>query len=158
MSKRKAYRPKQVNPMAHVVAFQGSHILSKPDQLKQALNLATAVSNISKTGGLKEDWLIVFDVVNMVNVMDDEGRVIQGAAEFVGRCQDVAEAAMDRRKAGTAALKAAELQTLRELQTLWAEILGGMTYSDWARCTKAVALRVASALVHGTKSKVLEAA
>lgn len=154
MSKRKAYRPKQVNPSAHIVAFQGAFTLSKPDQLKQAMNLATAVSNISKTGGLKEDWMIVFDVINVCNVTNAEGRLMNGGDDFIDGCMDMVTEAMERRKDGILSLRASELQMLRDLQTLWADLLSTMTYSDWARITKRTALRVAAAVVHKTATVV----
>lgn len=159
MSSRKRYRPKQNNPMAHIVALQGVHILSKPDQLKQAMNLATSIDKISKTGGLKEDWMIVFDVINMINVTNDEGRLMNGGDDFITRCQDVCYDAMDRRNLrDIKSLKADELQSLRELQTLWAELLETMTYADWYRLTQKTAERVARVLTAGTAEKTIEVA
>lgn len=160
MSQRKKYRPKQVNPTAHIQALHGVYILSKPDQLKQAMNLSASIDAISKNGGLKEDWMNVFDVINMVAVTNDEAKLMTGADEFIERCQDVCYEAMGRRKSGVQSLRASELQALRELQTLWADLLGTMTYADWHRITKETSLRVARLLTHGTgkADRVVEAA
>lgn len=157
MKKRKAYRPKPVNPMAHIVAAKGAFYLSKPDQLKQAMSLAAAVANISKTGGLKEDWMIVFDVINMSQVTNDEARLMTGGNDFIEGCMDMVTDVMERRKSGVLSLRASELQMLRDLQSLWADLLSTMTYSDWNRITKRTAVRVAHAVVHRTAT-VVEAA
>lgn len=160
MRQRKKYRPKHVNPTAHIQALQGVHILSKPDQLKQAMNLSASIDAIAKRGGLREDWMIVFDVINMLSVTNSEGKLMNGGDEFIERCQDVCYEAMDRRKAGILSLRSGELQCLRDLQTLWAEVLETMTYADWHRITKQTALRVARVLASGASEtdRIVEAA
>lgn len=132
MKKKSAYRPKGVNPGAWLVAMQGAMLLSKADQLARALKLSNAVDQIARGQAVKADWQIVFDALNMIEEMDRTGRVIQGAQDFVHLTQDVIVEVMGRHVAhGTKALRATELQTLRELQTLWAEVLGVVTHQQY---------------------------
>lgn len=150
---RKKYRPKPVDQQAYLHGLLWGRFLSTADQVKNATTLAVAIANISKHGGGKQDWLDVFDVVNMFKVMTEEGSVMTGADEFVESCYELCYTVMTRRKeSGSTELMPDEASLLDEMRSLWAQVLGAMTYGDFQRIKQKVSVRVAHALVHSTRA------
>jgi hypothetical protein len=130
MSARKKYRPRGVAENPLFIAFTGVRLLSKADQAANALRLNMAV-----------------DDIDMVNVMSDDRRIMTGADEFVGSVQEAVMTILDRQKAtGSKALYPAEIQILRDLVSLWTEILGVVTHHQYFKAQERVAIRVVQAI------------
>lgn len=138
--KMSRYNPKGANPQAWVVAMQGPMLLSRHDQSTRALNLHICVDRIARGEADHGDWRQVFDVCNLLEELGKNPRVMQGAQEFVEHCQEQIVSIMDRHKANPAsrAVKAEELQALRDMETLWAEVLGIITHHQYFVAEQAV--------------------
>ena len=64
--RRKAYRPRPVNPEAHLVAIMGVAWLSRDDQTLWALAIDDAVRAVARGQASQAHWREIFDAVNLV--------------------------------------------------------------------------------------------
>jgi len=158
---RKAYRPKHVNPGAWAIAMQGAMLLSKTDQVTRAMRVHDSVERISRGEHDMVDWRRLFDAVNMLDALSSMPSVMRGGREFVERLMGVVADAVERqRDTGTRALRAGELQALRELSALWAEVLGVVTHREFFEASERVERTVARVLRGDVRAgeRVVEAA
>lgn len=161
MSKRKAYRPRHVNPNAWKLAVQGALLLSKTDQLIRADRLASAAQRLIASTAQLKDWGEVFDAINMVEALEQtHAHAVRDAREFVEAHQANVVAAMDRqRETGSNVLTVAECQMLRDLAATWAEVLGVVTHREYFAAEERVYQKVRQALRKPPAGvRVLEAA
>ena len=106
MRKRSAYRPKGVNPTAHLMAMMGAAALSRDDVLLRAARLRLAVDQACMGQATPADWRQVFDAVNMAEQLIC--MKLCAGREAVEGLQETIEAIHDRqRDTGTKALHAA---------------------------------------------------
>ena len=147
--KRSKYRPRGVNPTAHLVAIQGVAWLSRDDQTLWALAIDDAVRAVARGQASQAHWREIFDAVNLVEELvrmrkaHDPGRIVQAA-------QDACEAILDRQRAtGVRAARASELAALHELRAGWVELMSGITQAERFAAGEAVAHRVRRALAGG---------
>ena len=156
---RKKYRPKPVFQNPLLVAMQGVRLLSSDDQVLYSLRLSDAVDAVI-TGQAKQDqWQQITDVLNMLDVMAEDPRIMTGAAEFVEGLQWSVTDILDRRKDGKTALYAPEVQSLRDLVSLWSDVLGDITHRQFFDVQEKVRFRVREALRNGSpKLRIVEAA
>ena len=136
----RSHQARGVNPQSWVVAMQGVMLLSKHDQATRALNLHICVDRIAKGEATHDDWKQVFDVCNLLEELGKNPKIMRGSTEFIEHVQEHIVAIMDRQKANptSRALRAQELQALRDMETLWAEVLGVITHSEYFRAEQAV--------------------
>ena len=146
MRKRSTYRPRGINPAAHLVAMQGAARLSLDDRTVWALQLDGAIQAVRVARAAESDWRCIFDAVNLVEefcrmrLARDEGGVVE-------RAQEACVAILDRQRAtGTRAARAAELRALQALQEAWIDLLAGVTHAERFRADERVARRVRAAL------------
>jgi uncharacterized protein (UPF0147 family) len=147
--KRSKYRPRGVNPTAHLVAIQGVAWLSRDDQTLWALAIDDAVRAVARGQASQAHWREIFDAVNLVEQLvimrkaHDPGRIVQAA-------QDACEAILDRQRAtGVRAARASELAALHQLRAGWVELMSGITQAERFAAGEAVAHRVRRALAGG---------
>jgi hypothetical protein len=147
--KRSKYRPRGVNPTAHLVAIQGVAWLSRDDQTLWALAIDDAVRAVARGQASQAHWREIFDAVNLVEELvrmrkaHDPGRIVQAA-------QDACEAILDRQRAtGVRAARASELAALHELRAGWVELMSGITQAERFAAGEAVQHRVRRALAGG---------
>jgi hypothetical protein len=145
----KAYRPRGVNPTAHLVAIMGVSWLSRDDQTLWALAIDDAVRAVARGQASQAHWREIFDAVNLV-----EQLVIMRKAQdphgLVQDAQDACEAILDRQRAtGVRAARASELAALHELRAGWVELMSGITQAERFAAGEAVAHRVRRALAGG---------
>jgi hypothetical protein len=147
--KRSKYRPRGINPRAHLVAMMGVSWLSQDDQVKWALAIDDAVRAVARGQASQAHWREIFDAVNLVEELvrmrkaHDPGRIVQAA-------QDACEAILDRQRAtGVRAARASELAALHELRAGWVELMSGITQAERFAAGEAVAHRVRRALAGG---------
>ena len=158
MKKRKAYKPKQVNPMAWKVAVMGQCKLSKHDQEQFAAPVVLAVDNVRKAAASKADWQAIFDVANMIDTFSTMPKVMQNATGYVRALQDVIERILTRqKKTGTKALYPGELKDLTEMVELWQEILSVVTMAEYLQCQEKTHQRIVRALRNQDRAIVVEA-
>lgn len=81
-----------------------------------------------------EHWRCIFDAINRLDVLKSMKGLMGGAAvEFMATVHVVVIALMDRmRETKTRGLTADERQTLQELLTLWAEVIGAAMHKEVA--------------------------
>ena len=147
--RRKAYRPRGVNPSAYLVAMMGVAWLSQDDQVKWALAIDDAVRAVARCQATTAQWREIFDAVNLVEELvrmrkaHDPGRIAQAA-------QDACVAILDRqRETGVRAARASELAALHDLRAGWVELMSGITQAERFQAGEAVAHRVRRALTGG---------
>ena len=139
--KRSSYRPKGVNPTAHLMAMMGAATLSRNDVLLRAERLKLAVDQACMGQATPADWRQVFDAVNMTEQLI-RMRVAQGR-EVVEGLQEAIEAIHDRqRDTGTKGLKADERAMLRDFAADYASILGGVTQQQYMLAQRGVEDRI----------------
>jgi uncharacterized protein (UPF0147 family) len=147
--KRSRYRPRGVNPTAHLVAMMGVSWLSRDDQTLWALAIDDAVRAVARGQASQAHWREIFDAVNLV-----EQLVIMRKAQdphgLVQAAQDACEAILDRQRAtGVRAARASELAALHELRAGWVELMSGITQAERFAAGEAVQHRVRRALAGG---------
>lgn len=149
MRKRSKYRPRPVNPQAHLVAIQGAAWLSTDDQLRWAQDLDAAVLAVARGQATQGDWDVIFDAVNLIEQLvrmrrgRDEGGLVQAAQQA---CVDI----LDRQRAtSTLAVRATELAALQDLVAGLATLLSGITQAERFQAGEQVARRVHHALAGG---------
>jgi hypothetical protein len=145
----KAYRPRGVNPTAHLVAMMGVSWLSRDDQTLWALAIDDAVRAVAQGQASQAHWREIFDAVNLVEELV-RMRKAQDPHGLVQVAQDACEAILDRQRAtGVRAARASELAALHELRAGWVELMSGITQAERFAAGEAVAHRVRRALAGG---------
>ncbi|MFO0439146.1 MAG: hypothetical protein ACK51Q_00625 [Betaproteobacteria bacterium] len=144
--KRSRYRPRGVNPTAHLVAIQGVAWISRDDQTLWALAIDDAVRAVARGQASQAQWRDILDAVNLgeqlviMRTAHDPGRIVQAA-------QDACVAILDRqRETGVRAARASELAALHELRAGWVELRSGITQAERFAAGEAVQHRVRRAL------------
>ena len=141
MRKRSSYKPRPVNPSAHIVAMLGAGRLSVTDTIKRAQNLHDAIERASRAEASQDDWRLIFDAINIIEQLC-RMRVLEGLDVLEG-LQETVVSIMDRaKKTGTKALRASELAALREFRADYATVLRGVTQQQYFRAQAAVEDRI----------------
>lgn len=130
MRKRSKYRPKPINPNAHLVAIQGAAWLSIDDQTKWALQIEEAVTAVARGKATKDDWNVIFDSVNLVEALVSMRRA-RDPHGVVRAAQEACASILDRRReTGVRAVRASELAALHDLRAGWVTLMSGITKAD----------------------------
>jgi len=141
MRKRSSYRPRNVNPTAHVMAMMGAACLSKDDVIKRGMNLRDAVERASRAQATKDDWRLIFDCINVIEQLA-RMKVVQGL-DVLEALQATVLQIMDRqRSAGIKALRSSELADLRGFAADYATVLSGVTQQQYMNAQRAVEDRI----------------
>lgn len=139
--KRSSYRPKGVNPIAHLMAMMGAAALSRDDVLRRAMRLRLAVDEACIGRATPDDWRQVFDAVNMAEQLIR--MKLCAGREVVEGLQETIEAIHDRqRTTGTKALHQAERAMLQSFAVDYADILGGVTQQQYMLAQRGVEDRI----------------
>lgn len=155
MRKRSSYRPKHTaNPLAYMTAIQGAHKLCTHDQLTRAMRVHASVEELIGCKGTLQSWADVFDAINFMEAFAHMG-VVRHAREWIEVQQESVVQAMDRHKdTGSNVLRPSECDLLRELSTLWAQVLAEVTCREFFEAETRVARRVRQALRGGSQDGV----
>ncbi|WAC75344.1 hypothetical protein OU995_11860 [Roseateles sp. SL47] len=138
MRKRSSYRPRGVNPKAHVMAMQGAMKLGRDDQLIIAGRVAGAVDAAGQGVATQEQWGHIFDALNMIEALAHLG-LVRDSAEFIQAHQTNIVQVLNRKKAsGSATLHSEELKQLRDLSATWAEALAVVTHNEFFQAQERV--------------------
>lgn len=147
MSKRKRYRPKPVNPNVLALAGIGQSKLMPEDQEARIAPARVALDQITKGQASQADWQSIFDVINMLDRFVKMPTVMRHGQEYLNTMQGVVVKILDRQKAtGTKALYPGELEDLRGLVELWAEILSTVTHREYSMAEERAHARLVSVL------------
>lgn len=160
---RKAYKPKHINPLAHMLGMQGAKRLDIDEQVTRAEMLRGAVDAIASGEVEQGQWQKVFAVVNLLAALGDlPSSPLKGAEDFISRAQDTIADAMDRiRDTGSPTLHAEEAALLRDLQSLWADVLAVISRRELFQAAEKVQVnyqRACSAKVLPAGTRVVKGA
>ncbi len=158
MSKRKAYKPKHVNPVSWKVAMMGQCKLSEHNQEQFAAPVVLAVDNVRKGVASKADWQAIFDVANMLDTFSTMPKVMRNATDYVRSLQNQIERILNRQKqTGAKALYPGELADLNDMVDLWKEVLSVVTMAEYLQCQEKTHQRIVRALRNQDRAIVVEA-
>ena len=147
MSKRKRYRPRPVNPNVLALAGIGQSKLMTEDQEARITPPRLALEQITKGQASKADWQAIFDVINMLDRFVKMPTVMRHGRDYLNTMQGVVVGILDRQKAtGTKALYPGELEDLRGLVDLWAELLATVTHREYSLAEDRAHARLVSVL------------
>ena len=147
MSKRKRYRPKPVNPNVLALACIGQSNLTAEEQESRIAPPQLALEQITKGQASQADWQAIFDVINMLDRFVKMPTVMRHGKDYLNTMQGVVVAILDRQKAkGTKALYPGELDDLRGLIDLWAELLSTVTHREYSLAEDRAHARLVSVL------------
>lgn len=143
--KRSSYRPRGVNPTAHLMAITGAALLTRDDRTVWALQMHDALEAVARGKAQRTHWGTIFDSVNLaeelvrVRLASDPSGVIRDAqaacAEIIRRQQAT----------GTRAVRAGELAALRCLEVAMIDILAAVTHSERFRAEERIRARTREA-------------
>lgn len=158
MRKRSSYRPQGVNPTAYLMAIKGSAKLSTRDRNAFIAPVQAAVDSIVAGVGERKHWQALFDCVNTLEQLFRAG-LAKGWREWFEEAQEQVVGILDRqRETGTRALYPAEVDTLRELVTTWADVLEVVCCREMYQAQQAAAVKVRNALAGGVPgARIVEA-
>jgi hypothetical protein len=155
MRKRSRYRPRGINPQAHVMAMQGAALLSLADRERWALQLLLALDDVRRGQAGEQAWTEIFNTINLAEALVLQ-RVARDPQGTVRAAQDACVAILERqRTTGTRAARAGELAALRELQAAWVDLLDGITHSERFAAEELVERRTKAALAGGMGPAVM---
>lgn len=147
MSKRKRYRPRPVNPNVLAIAGIGQSKLTPEDQEARIAPAKLALEQITKGQASQADWQAIFDVINMLDRFVKMPTVMRNGKDYLNTMQGVVVGILDRQKAtGTKALYPGELEDLRGLVDLWAELLATVTHREYSLAEDRAHARLVSVL------------
>ena len=147
MSKRKRYRPRPVNPNVLALASIGQSKLIPEDQEERIAPARLGLEQITKGQASQADWQAIFDVINMLDRFVKMPTVMRHGKDYLNAMQGVVVKILDRQKAtGTKALYPGELEDLRGLVDLWAELLSTVTHREYSLAEDRAHARLVSVL------------
>lgn len=143
--KRSRYRPRGVNPTAHLVALQGCMLLHKDDAIAFSLPARVAVAAIIKGQGTEEHWTSLFVAIAVAEQLTRH-RIVQDADGALADMQRTVEDIIKRQSTqGTRALYASEIARLDGFAADYAAILCSVTHSELFKAHESAQVRIAAA-------------
>jgi hypothetical protein len=158
MRKRSSYRPRHVNPLAHITALKGASLLDQADRNAFNAPVQAAVDSIAAGVANRDHWQALFDAVNTLEQLFRVGLAEDWREWFEGAQEQVVGILDRQRDTGSRALYPAELATLRELAGTWADILEVVSCREMFNAQAAASVKVRNALAGGVASaRIVEA-
>lgn len=152
MSKRKRYKPRGINPMAHLTAIMGSRILSKDDVTAMASKPRLALSEISKGKLTTENWQDLFDGCNLLEQLIRNGKARDPDGLITATQQAIIDIADRHKTTGSTALKAGELNALLDFCAAYTQVLETVTNQEVFEAFDAMQRRVARVMAEGKRT------
>ncbi len=149
MRKRSSYRPRGVNPTAHLMAIAGAALLGRDDRTVWALQMHDALDAVAKGKAQRTHWGTIFDSVNLAEELCRMGLAADPDG-VIREAQDACAEIIRRQQAtGTRAVRAGELAALRCLEVSMIDILATVTHSERFRAEERIRARTRAALAGG---------
>lgn len=137
----KAYRPRSVNPLAHLVAIQGASLIARDDRLAWISKVHDALAAVRTGSASKDHWTIIFDVVNLLEEFC-RMRICRDEHGLVRDAQCAAQSILERQAAtGVRAARAAELAALGDALTGYADVMAAVTHAQLFECQERIEAR-----------------
>ena len=149
MRKRSRYRPRGVNPTAHLMAMHGAALLSRDDRTIWALEMRAALDAVREGRATVTQWGVIFDSVNLAEELCRMG-LASDPEGVISATQAVCAEVIRRQQAtGTRAIRAAELAALRDLEAAAIDILATVTHAERFRAEERIRARTRAAQAGG---------
>jgi hypothetical protein len=148
MRKRSRYRPRGVNPTAHLVAMHGAALLSRDDRTIWALEMRAALDAVREGRATVTQWGVIFDSVNLAEELCRMG-LASDPEGVISAAQAVCAEVIRRHAVGTRAIRAAELAALRDLEAAAIDILATVTHAERFRAEERIRARTRAAQAGG---------
>lgn len=145
MRKRSRYRPRGVNPTAHLVAMHGAALLSRDDRTIWALEMRAALDAVREARATRHQWGTIFDSVNLAEELCRMG-LASDPEGVISAAQAVCAEVIRRHAVGTRAARAGELAALWDLEAAMIDILSAVTHSERFRAEERIRARTRAAL------------
>ena len=143
--KRSTYRPRGINPTAHLVAIAGAALLSRDDRTVWALQMYDALDAVARGKAQRQQWGVIFDSVNLAEELTRMG-LASDPDGVIREAQDACAEIIRRQQAtGTRAVRAGELAALRCLEAAMIDILATVTHAERFRAEERIRARTAAA-------------
>jgi hypothetical protein len=147
--KRSSYRPRGINPTAHLTAMHGAALLSKDDRTVWALELRGALDAVREARASRQHWDTIFDSVNLAEELC-RMRLASDPSGVIRDAQQACTGIIQRQQAtGTRAARAAELAALWDMEAAMIDILAGITHAERFRAEEHIRARTRAALAGG---------
>ena len=143
--KRSTYRPRGVNPTAHLVAITGAALLSRDDRTVWALQMYDALDAVARGKAQRQQWGVIFDAVNLAEELVRMGLAADPDGIISGAQAACAEIIRRQQATGTRAVRAGELAALRCLEVAMIDILAAVTHSERFRAEERIRARTREA-------------
>ena len=122
-----------IDPIAHA-AYQAS-TLTKAEWVRQITPVQVAVDALSRGEWANNTWQPLFECLNRIESLTKLNHV--KAQEWIDSAQQAMVDALDRRaKSGVTAFKADELATIREIVTVYGDLLKEASHRQFAEARK----------------------
>lgn len=157
--KRSTYRPRGVNPTAHLMAITGATLLGRDDRTVWALQMYDALDAVARGKAQRQHWGTIFDAVNLAEELTRMGLAADPDG-IIREAQEACAEIMRRQQAtDTRAVRAGELAALRCLESAIIDILAAVTHSERFRAEERIRARAATARAGGIAgAEVIDAA
>lgn len=142
--KRSAYRPRPINPQAHLVALQGVALISRDDRTIWALQMRDALEAVARGKATRQQWGTIFDSANLAEELC-RMRLASDPDGIISEAQAASAEIVRRQQAGTRAVRASELAALRALEAAMIDILAAVTQAEWFRAEETIRERAKAA-------------
>ncbi len=143
--KRSSYRPRGINPTAHLVAMHGAALLSRDDRTVWALQMRDALDAVARGKATRTHWGTIFDAVNLAEELVRMGLASDPDGIISGAQAACAEIIRRQQATGTRAVRAGELAALRCLEAAMIDILATVTHAERFRAEERIRARTAAA-------------
>jgi hypothetical protein len=143
--KRSSYRPRGINPTAHLMAMHGAARLTRDDRTVWALQMYDALDAVAKGKAQRQQWGTIFDAVNLAEELVRMGLAADPDGIISGAQAVCAEIIRRQQATGTRAVRAGELAALRCLEAAMIDILAAVTHSERFRAEERIRARTAAA-------------
>ena len=147
--KRSTYRPRGINPTAHLVAIAGAALLSRDDRTVWALQMRDALDAVARGKAQRQQWGVIFDAVNLAEELTRMGLAADPDGIISGAQEACAEIVRRQQATGARAVRAGELAALRCLEVAMIDILATVTHSERFRAEETIRARAATARAGG---------
>jgi len=138
---RKAYRPRGVNPQAHLTGMMGAAWLHIDDRTVWSLQLDEAITAVAKGTASQAKWSRIFAAIALLEELARAGKV-KDPDGIAAQAEQTCIAILDRYGKRTRAVRAQELSDLRVMYQAWSAAISSITQSEKFQAEERIARRL----------------
>lgn len=136
MRKKSKYRPRDVNPQAHLMAVKGVFKFDEASKKAEMQGIHDAVRAVATQTCEVKDWVALQHAVNMIEQLVID-KVLQDNAAWLTAVQDTVQRLVTERRA----CRYDELATIREIPEYYAVVVDNLTYAQYENTKVALVKR-----------------